>query len=158
MNFQNNSNPHPEMNDENHEFNSNVPKTIQELLLMQKRNEEDTYSNGIKSLADMPYLKDLLEKSKQYIHRSMNKGLEKINENMHLLDDLKIIESRRFNKMKHLNSHLIHEEIEELMKDKFYLEKFVDLMKIIDNDLQSFIYKFTELENITRNIATELED
>ena len=106
----------------------------------------------------MPYLRDLLEKSKQYIHRSMNKGLEKINENMHLLDDLKIIESRRFNKMKHLNSHLIHEEIEELLKDRFYLEKFVDLMKIIDNDLQSFIYKFTELENITRNIATELED
>ena len=45
------------MNDENHQFNSNVPKTIQELLLMQKRNESDTYSNGIKSLADMPYLK-----------------------------------------------------------------------------------------------------
>ena len=58
MNFQNNSNPHPEMNDENHEFNSNVPKTIQELLLMQKRNETEIYSNGIKSLADMPYLKD----------------------------------------------------------------------------------------------------
>ena len=49
-------------------------------------------------------------------------------------------------------------KIEELLKDRFYLEKFVDLMKIIDNDLQSFIYKFTELENITRNIATELED
>ena len=118
-----------EMNDENHEFNSNVPKTIQELLLMQKRNEAETYSNGIKSLADMPYLKNLLEKSKQYIHRSMNKGLEKINENMHLLDDLKIIESRRFNKMKHLNSHLIHEEIEELMKDKFYLENIMSWWK-----------------------------
>ena len=40
MNFHNNSNPHPEMNDENHEFNSNVPKTIQELLLMQKKTKQ----------------------------------------------------------------------------------------------------------------------
>lgn len=158
MNFKNNSNFHPEMNDENLQFGNNVPKTIQELLLMQKRNESEKYSNGIKSMEDMPSMRSFLEKSKEYINRSINKGLNKINENMNLLDDLKIIESRRFNKMKHLNSHLLNEEIEELMKDRFYLEKFVDLMKIIDDDLQSFIYKFAELENITRNIATELED
>ena len=67
----------------------------------------------------------------------------KINENMNLLDDLKIIESKRINKMKFINEHLVSEEIEELLKDKFYLEKLIDLMQNIDNDLQSFIYKFT---------------
>jgi len=31
-------------------------------------------------------------------------------------------------------------------------------MKNIDHDLQSFIYKFSELEKITKNISTGLED
>ena len=35
----------------------------------------------------------------------------RLNENMQLLDELKVIESKRFQKMKHLNSHLIDEEI-----------------------------------------------
>ena len=103
-------------------------------------------------------MRNFLESSKEYICKSINKGISKIHENMELLDNLKIIESKRFNKMKHLNGNLINEEIEELTKDRYYLEKFVDLMKNIDHDLQSFIYKFSELEKITKNISTGLED
>ena len=105
----------------------------------------------------MPYVRNFLEKTKDLINRSIKKGVNKINENMNLLDDLKIIESKRLNKMKFINEHLVSEEIEELIKDKFYLEKLIDLMKNIDNDLQSFIYKFAELEKITNNLETEFE-
>ena len=158
MNSQNNSNFHPEMNDENISFGNNVPKTIQELLLMQKANQNNSFSCGLRSIKDMPRMRNFLESSKEYICKSINKGISKIHENMELLDNLKIIESKRFNKMKHLNGNLINEEIEELTKDRYYLEKFVDLMKNIDHDLQSFIYKFSELEKITKNISTRLED
>ena len=68
-----------------------------------------------------------------------------------------VLKSKRLNKMKFINEHLVSEEIEELIKDKFYLEKLIDLMKNIDNDLQSFIYKFAELEKITNNLETEFE-
>jgi len=158
MNSQNNSNFHPEMNDDNMSFGNNVPKTIQELLLMQKANQNNSFSSGLRSIKDMPHMRNFLESSKEYICKSINKGISKIHENMELLDNLKIIESKRFNKMKHLNGNLINEEIEELTKDRYYLEKFVDLMKNIDHDLQSFIYKFSELEKITKNISTGLED
>ena len=158
MNSQNNSNFHPEMNDENISFGNNVPKTIQELLLMQTANQNNSFSFGLRSIKDMPRMRNFLESSKEYICKSINKGISKIHENMELLDNLKIIESKRFNKMKHLNGNLINEEIEELTKDRYYLEKFVDLMKNIDHDLQSFIYKFSELEKITKNISTGLED
>ena len=158
MNSQNNSNFHPEMNDENISFGNNVPKTIQELLLMQTANQNNSFSCGLRSIKDMPRMRNFLESSKEYICKSINKGISKIHENMELLDNLKIIESKRFNKMKHLNGNLINEEIEELTKDKYYLEKFVDLMKNIDHDLQSFIHKFSELEKITKNISTGLED
>ena len=158
MNSQNNSNFHPEMNDENISFGNNVPKTIQELLLMQTANQNNSFSCGLRSIKDMPLMRNFLESSKEYICKSINKGISKIHENMELLDNLKIIESKRFNKMKHLNGNLINEEIEELTKDRYYLEKFVDLMKNIDHDLQSFIYKFSELEKITKNISTGLED
>ena len=158
MNSQNNSNFHPEMNDENISFGNNVPKTIQELLLMQTANQYNSFSCGLRSIKDMPRMRNFLESSKEYICKSINKGISKIHENMELLDNLKIIESKRFNKMKHLNGNLINEEIEELTKDRYYLEKFVDLMKNIDHDLQSFIYKFSELEKITKNISTGLED
>ena len=158
MNSQNNSNFHPEMNDENISFGNNVPKTIQELLLMQAANQNNSFSCGLRSIKDMPRMRNFLESSKEYICKSINKGISKIHENMELLDNLKIIESKRFNKMKHLNGNLINEEIEELTKDRYYLEKFVDLMKNIDHDLQSFIYKFSELEKITKNISTGLED
>ena len=158
MNSQNNSNFHPEMNDDNMSFGNNVPKTIQELLLMQTANQNNSFSCGLRSIKDMPRMRNFLESSKEYICKSINKGISKIHENMELLDNLKIIESKRFNKMKHLNGNLINEEIEELTKDRYYLEKFVDLMKNIDHDLQSFIYKFSELEKITKNISTGLED
>ena len=158
MNSQNNSNFHPEMNDENISFGNNVPKTIQELLLMQTAKQNNSFSCGLRSIKDMPRMRNFLESSKEYICKSINKGISKIHENMELLDNLKIIESKRFNKMKHLNGNLINEEIEELTKDRYYLEKFVDLMKNIDHDLQSFIYKFSELEKITKNISTRLED
>ena len=158
MNSQNNSNFHPEMNDENISFGNNVPKTIQELLLMQTANQNNSFSCGLRSIKDMSRMRNFLESSKEYICKSINKGISKIHENMELLDNLKIIESKRFNKMKHLNGNLINEEIEELTKDRYYLEKFVDLMKNIDHDLQSFIYKFSELEKITKNISTGLED
>ena len=158
MNSQNNSNFHPEMNDENISFGNNVPKTLQELLLMQTANQNNSFSYGLRSIKDMPRMRNFLESSKEYICKSINKGISKIHENMELLDNLKIIESKRFNKMKHLNGNLINEEIEELTKDRYYLEKFVDLMKNIDHDLQSFIYKFSELEKITKNISTGLED
>ena len=158
MNSQNNSNFHPEMNDENISFGNNVPKTIQELLLMQTANQDNSFSCGLRSIKDMPSMRNFLESTKEYICKSINKGISKIHENMELLDNLKIIESKRFNKMKHLNGNLINEEIEELTKDRYYLEKFVDLMKNIDHDLQSFIYKFSELEKITKNISTGLED
>ena len=158
MNSQNNSNFHPEMNDDNMSFGNNVPKTIQELLLMQTANQNISFSCGLRSIKDMPRMRNFLESSKEYICKSINKGISKIHENMELLDNLKIIESKRFNKMKHLNGNLINEEIEELTKDRYYLEKFVDLMKNIDHDLQSFIYKFSELEKITKNISTGLED
>ena len=108
-------------------------------------------------MANMPYVRIFLENTKDLINRSIKKGVNKINENMNLLDDLKIIESKRLNKMKFINEHLVSEEIEELLKDKFYLEKLIELMKNIDNDLQSFIYKFAELEKITNNLETEFE-
>ena len=121
-------------------------------VILKKINTE-----SIASLNDMPYVRIFLENTKDLINRSIKKGVNKINENMNLLDDLKIIESKRLNKMKFINEHLVSEEIEELIKDRFYLEKLIDLMKNIDNDLQSFIYKFSELEKITDNLETEFE-
>ena len=50
MNSQNNSNFHPEMNDENISFGNNVPKTIQELLLMQTANQNNSFSFGLRSI------------------------------------------------------------------------------------------------------------
>ena len=150
-------NDHSEMNDGYSFFNNEIPKTIQQLLSMQGSNSKKINTESIASLNDMPYVRIFLENTKDLINRSIKKGVNKINENMNLLDDLKIIESRRLNKMKFINEHLVSEEIEELIKDKFYLEKLIDLMKNIDNDLQSFIYKFAELEKITNNLETEFE-
>ena len=153
----NNFNNHPEMNDGYSFFNNEIPKTIQQLLSMQGSNSKKINTESITSLNDMPYVRIFLENTKDLINRSIKKGVNKINENMNLLDDLKIIESKRLNKMKFINEHLVSEEIEELIKDRFYLEKLIDLMKNIDNDLQSFIYKFAELEKITNNLETEFE-
>ena len=153
----NNFNDHPEMNDDYSFFNNEIPKTIQQLLSMQGGNSKKINTESIASLNDMPYVRIFLENTKDLINRSIKKGVNKINENMNLLDDLKIIESKRLNKMKFINEHLVSEEIEELIKDKFYLEKLIDLMKNIDNDLQSFIYKFAELEKIKNNLETEFE-
>ena len=153
----NNFNNHPEMNDGYSFFNNEIPKTIQQLLSMQGVSSSKINTESIKSLNDMPFVRIFLENTKDLINRSIKKGVNKINENMNLLDDLKIIESKRLNKMKFINEHLVSEEIEELLKDKFYLEKLIELMKNIDNDLQSFIYKFAELEKITNNLETEFE-
>ena len=153
----NNFNYHPEMNDGYSFFNNEIPKTIQQLLSMQGGNSKTINTASIASLNDMPCIRIFLENTKDLINRSIKKGVNKINENMNLLDDLKIIESRRLNKMKFINEHLVSEEIEELIKDRFYLEKLIDLMKNIDNDLQSFIHKFAELEKITNNLETEFE-
>ena len=150
-------NDHPEMN-AGYEFsNNNIPKTIQQLISMQGGNSTSIDINTLSSLKDVPYVRNFFEKTKDLINKSIRKGVNKINENMNLLDDLKIIESKRLKQMKYINSHLVSEEIEELLKDKFYLEKLLDLMKNIDNDLQVFIYKFGELEKITNNLETEFE-
>ena len=153
----NNFNDHPEINDGFSFFNNEIPKTIQQLLSMQGGNSKTINTASIASLNDMPCIRIFLENTKDLINRSIKKGVNKINENMNLLDDLKIIESKRLNKMKFINEHLVSEEIEELIKDRFYLEKLIDLMKNIDNDLQSFIYKFAEIEKITNNLETEFE-
>ena len=153
----NNFNDHPEINDGFSFFNNEIPKTIQQLLSMQGGNSKTINTASIASLNDMPCIRIFLENTKDLINRSIKKGVNKINENMNLLDDLKIIESKRLNKMKFINEHLVSEEIEELIKDRFYLEKLIELMKNIDNDLQSFIYKFSELEKITDNLETEFE-
>lgn len=153
----NNFNDHPEMNDGYEFFNDDIPKTIKQLLSMQGGNSKRINHKSIASLNDMPYVRIFLENTKDLINKSIKKGVNKINENMHLLDDLKIIESKRLNKMKFINEHLVSEEIEELLKDRFYLERLLDLMKNIDNDLEVFIYKFAELEKITNNLETEFE-
>ena len=153
----NNFNDHPEMNDGYEFFNNDIPKTVKQLLSMQGGNSKRINNKSIASLNDMPYVRIFLENTKDLINKSIKKGVNKINENMHLLDDLKIIESKRLNKMKFINEHLVSEEIEELLKDRFYLERLLDLMKNIDNDLEVFIYKFAELEKITNNLETEFE-
>ena len=65
---------------------------------------------------------------------------------MQLLDELKVINLSVFRKMKHLNSHLIDEEIHELMKDQYYLDKLIQLLDMSDNNLHRFIPQLIDIE------------
>ena len=69
---------------------------------------------------------------------------------------LKVIESKRFQKMKHLNSHLIDEEIHELMKDQHYLDKLIQLLDMSDCNLHRFIPQLIDIEKVLKNLNTEI--
>ena len=132
----------------------NVPNSYFELLALQ--GGVNTKTKEINEIHDLPELIPVIEKCLNLIARTKEKSIHKLNENMQLLDELKIIESKRFQKMRHINSHLIDEEIHELMKDQHYLDKLIQILDISDNNLHRFIPQLIDIEKVLKNLNTEI--
>ena len=114
------------------------------------------HAKNINEIHDLPELIPVIENCLNLIARTKEKSIHKLNENMQLLDELKIIESKRFQKMRHINSHLIDEEIHELMKDQHYLDKLIQLLDMSDSNLHRFIPQLIDIEKVLKNLNTEI--
>ena len=149
-----NKNNHPENQGDFQNSNPNVPNSYFELLALQ--GGVNTKTKGINEIYDLHELIPVIENCLDLISRTKERSIHKLNENMQLLDELKVIESKRFQKMKHLNSHLIDEEIHELMKDQHYLDKLIQLLDMSDNNLHRFIPQLIDIEKVLKNLNTEI--
>ena len=147
-------NDHPENQGDFQSNNPNVPNSYFELLAMQ--GVVNTKKENINEIHDLPELIPVIENCLNLIARTKEKSIHKLNENMQLLDELKIIESKRFQKMRHINSHLINEEIHELKKDQHYLDKLIQLLDMSDNNLHRFIPQLIDIEKVLKNLNTEI--
>ena len=147
-------NDHPENQGDFQINNPNVPNSYFELLAMQ--GGVNTKTKDINEIHDLPELIPVIENCLNLIARTKEKSIHKLNENMQLLDELKIIESKRFQKMRHINSHLIDEEIHELMKDQHYLDKLIQLLDMSDSNLHRFIPQLIDIEKVLKNLDTEI--
>ena len=153
-NSKRNRNNHPENQGDFQNSNPNVPNSYFELLALQ--GGVNTKTKGINEIYDLHELIPVIENCLDLISRTKERSIHKLNENMQLLDELKVIESKRFQKMKHLNSHLIDEEIHELMKDHHYLDKLIHLLDMSDNNLHRFIPQLIDIEKVLKNLNTEI--
>ena len=153
-NSKRNRNNHPENQGDFQNSNPNVPNSYFELLALQ--GGVNTKTKGINEIYDLHELIPVIENCLDLIARTKERSIHKLNENMQLLDELKVIESKRFQKMKHLNSHLIDEEIHELMKDQHYLDKLIQLLDMSDNNLHRFIPQLIDIEKVLKNLNTEI--
>ena len=153
-NSKRNRNNHPENQGDFQNSNPNVPNSYFELLALQ--GGVNTKTKGINEIYDLHELIPVIENCLDFISRTKERSIHKLNENMQLLDELKVIESKRFQKMKHLNSHLIDEEIHELMKDQHYLDKLIQLLDMSDNNLHRFIPQLIDIEKVLKNLNTEI--
>ena len=153
-NSKSNRNDHPENEGAFQNCNPNVPNSYFELLALQ--GGVNTKIKGINEIYDLHELIPVIENCLDLISRTKERSIHKLNENMQLLDELKVIESKRFQKMKHLNSHLIDEEIHELMKDQHYLDKLIQLLDMSDNNLHRFIPQLIDIEKVLKNLNTEI--
>ena len=153
-NSKRNRNNHPENQGDFQNTNPNVPNSYFELLALQ--GGVNTKTKGINEIYDLHELIPVIENCLDLISRTKERSIHKLNENMQLLDELKVIESKRFQKMKHLNSHLIDEEIHELIKDQYYLDKLIQLLDISDNNLHRFIPQLIDIEKVLKNLNTEI--
>ena len=147
-------NDHPENQGDTQSNNPNVPNSYFELLAMQ--GGVNTKTKNINEIHELPELIPVIENCLNLIARTKEKSIHKLNENMQLLDELKIIESKRFQKMRHINSHLINEEIHELKKDQHYLDKLIQLLDMSDNNLHRFIPQLIDIEKVLKNLNTEI--
>ena len=152
--FNSSGNDHPENQGDFQKSNPNVPNSYFELLAMQ--GGVNTKTKNINEIQDLPELIPVIENCLNLIARTKEKSIHKLNENMQLLDELKIIESKRFQKMRHINSHLIDEEIHELMKDQHYLDKLIQLLDMSDSNLHRFIPQLIDIEKVLKNLNTEI--
>ena len=152
--FNSSGNDHPENQGDFQKSNPNVPNSYFELLAMQ--GGVNTKTKNINEIHDLPELIPVIENCLNLIARTKEKSIRKLNENMQLLDELKIIESKRFQKMRHINSHLIYEEIHELMKDQHYLDKLIQLLDMSDSNLHRFIPQLIDIEKVLKNLNTEI--
>ena len=153
-NSKRNRNNHPENQGDFQNSNPNVPNSYFELLALQ--GGVNTRTKSINEIYDLHELIPVIENCLDLIARTKERSIHKLNENMQLLDELKVIESKRFQKMKHLNSHLIDEEIHELMKDQHYLDKLIQLLDMSDNNLHRFIPQLIDIEKVLKNLNTEI--
>ena len=153
-NSKRNRNNHPENQGDFQNSNPNVPNSYFELLALQ--GGVNTKTKGINEIYDLHELIPVIENCQDLLSRTKQRSIHKLNENMQLLDELKVIESKRFQKMKHLNSHLIDEEIHELMKDQHYLDKLIQLLDMSDNNLHRFIPQLIDIEKVLKNLNTEI--
>ena len=153
-NSKRNRNNHPENQGDFQNSNPNVPNSYFELLALQ--GGVNTKTKGINEIYDLHELIPVIENCLNLIARTKEKSIHKLNENMQLLDELKIIESKRFQKMRHINSHLIDEEIHELMKDQHYLDKLIQLLDMSDSNLHRFIPQLIDIEKVLKNLNTEI--
>ena len=153
-NSKSNRNDHPENQGNFQNSNTNVPNSYFELLALQ--GGVNTKTKEFNEIHDLPELIPVIENCLNLIARTKEKSIHKLNENMQLLDELKIIESKRFQKMRHINSHLIDEEIHELMKDQHYLDKLIQILDISDNNLHRFIPQLIDIEKVLKNLNTEI--
>ncbi len=153
-NFNSNGNDHPENRDSFQSINPHTPNSYFELLALQGGINSKT--KDIKKIHDLHELIPAIENCLNLITRTKERSIHKLNENMQLLDELKVIESKRFQKMRHLNSHLIDEEIHELIKEQHYLDKLIQLLDISDNNLHRFIPQIIDIENVLKNLNTEI--
>ena len=144
---------HPEAF-EDIKVSDSVPNSYFELLALQ--GGVNTKTKDINEIHDLPELIPVIENCLNLIARTKEKSINKLNENMQLLDELKIIESKRFQKMRHINSHLIDEEIHELMKDQHYLDKLIQLLDMSDSNLHRFIPQLIDIEKVLKNLDTEI--
>ena len=152
--FNSSGNDHPENQGDFQKSNPNVPNSYFELLAMQ--GGVNTKTKNINEIHDLPELIPVIENCLNLIARTKEKSIHKLNENMQLLDELKIIESKRFQKMRHINSHLIDEEIHELMKDQHYLDKLIQLLDMSDSNLHRFIPQLIDIEKVLKNLNAEI--
>ena len=152
--FDRNGNDQPENQGDFQNNKQAVPNSYFELLALQ--GGVNTKTKEINEIHDLPELIPVIENCLNLIARTKEKSIHKLNENMQLLDELKIIESKRFQKMRHINSHLIDEEIHELMKDQHYLDKLIQILDISDNNLHRFIPQLIDIEKVLKNLDTEI--
>lgn len=152
--FNRNGNDQPENQGDFPNNNQAVPNSYFELLALQ--GGVNTKTKEFNEIHDLPELIPVIENCLNLIARTKEKSIHKLNENMQLLDELKIIESKRFQKMRHINSHLIDEEIHELMKDQHYLDKLIQILDISDNNLHRFIPQLIDIEKVLKNLNTEI--
>ncbi len=152
--FNSSGNDHPENQGDFQSNNPNVPNSYFELLAMQ--GGVNTKTKNINEIHELPELIPVIENCLNLIARTKEKSIHKLNENMQLLDELKIIESKRFQKIRHINSHLIDEEIHELMKDQHYLDKLIQLLDMSDCNLHRFIPQLIDIEKVLKNLNTEI--